>query len=91
MNIIEPFLIKINDIILERSRPTAEHIEDNENDRAKQAAEAPDEYGNVGTGILDATVSPSNICYPRDFSLTNEAREKLEAMIDRLFEDRYII
>ena len=78
------FLVKINDIILERSRPTAEHIEDNENDRAKKAAEAPDEYGNVGTEILDATVSPSNIRYPQDFSLTNEAREKLEAMIDRL-------
>ena len=34
--------------------------------------------------ILDATCSPSNIRYPQDFSLLNEAREKTELMIDRL-------
>ena len=76
------FLATVNDMILERSTPTKEHDKDNENDRAKQASEVPDEYGNIGTQILDATVSPSNIRYPQDFSLTNEAREKLEAMID---------
>ena len=78
------FLAKVNDMILENSAPTKEHNKDNENDRAKKVSEAPDEYGNIGTEILDATVSPSNIRYPQDFSLTNEAREKLEAMIDRL-------
>jgi len=76
------FLATVNDMILERSTPTKEHDKDNENDRAKQVSEAPDEHGNIGTQILDATVSPSNIRYPQDFSLTNEAREKLEAMID---------
>ena len=78
------FLAKVNDMILENSAPTKEHNKENENDRAKKVSEAPDEYGNIGTAILDATVSPSNIRYPQDFSLTNEAREKLEAMIDRL-------
>jgi hypothetical protein len=33
------------------------------------------------TKDLDAA-SPSNIRYPQDFSLLNEAREKLEGMID---------
>ena len=33
--------------------------------------------------MLDATCAPSNIRYPQDFSLLNEAREKLENIIDR--------
>ena len=36
----------------------------------------------MGTAILDATCSPSHIRYPQDYSLLNEAREKLEEMID---------
>ena len=78
------FLAEVNDMILENAAPTKEHDKDNENCRAQKVSESPDEYGNMGTEILDATVSPSNIRYPQDFSLTNEAREKLEAIIDRL-------
>ena len=37
---------------------------------------------NAGTQILDATCAPSNIRYPQDYSLLNEARTKLEKMID---------
>ena len=37
--------------------------------------------------ILDATCAPSNIRYPQDFSLLNEAREKLEQIIRRFHED----
>jgi len=33
---------------------------------------------------LDATCAPENIAYPTDFSLLNEAREKLEGIIDSL-------
>lgn len=33
-----------------------------------------------GTLMLDATCAPSNIRYPQNFSLLNEAREKLETM-----------
>lgn len=36
-----------------------------------------------GTLMLDATCAPSNIRYPQDFSLFNEAREKLETIIIR--------
>ena len=42
--------------------------------------------GNQGTLILDATCAPADIRYPTDGSLLNEAREKLEAMIDVLYE-----
>ena len=38
---------------------------------------------NKGTLIIDATCAPSNIRYPQDFSLLNEAREKLETIIIR--------
>lgn len=40
------------------------------------------EETNSGTMMIDATCAPSNIRYPQDFSLLNEAREKLERMID---------
>ena len=78
------FLITVNDMILEESGATNEHNPQNENARAKKAAKESDENGNLGTTIIDASVSPMNIRYPQDFSLTNEARVKLEAMIDRL-------
>ena len=39
---------------------------------------------NAGELIIDATCCPVNIRYPQDFSLLNEAREKLEAMLNRL-------
>lgn len=38
---------------------------------------------NRGTLMLDATCAPSNIRYPQDFSLLNEAREILETIIIR--------
>lgn len=77
------FISAVNDLILEESETTDEHQEENENKRAESVTVA-DEYGNLGTTIIDATVSPSNIRYPQDFSLTNEAREKLEGIIDRI-------
>ena len=40
-------------------------------------------HENKGTLMLDATCAPSNIRYPQDFSLLNEAREKLETIIIR--------
>ena len=53
----------------------------------KPAEEVPDENGNLGTAILDATCAPSYIRYPQDFSLLNEAREKLEGMIDWFYKE----
>lgn len=44
------------------------------------------EFQNKGKIILDATCAPSDIRYPTDVSLLNEAREKLESMIDTLHE-----
>lgn len=52
----------------------------------KPADETPDKNGNLGTAILDATCAPSYIRYPQDFSLLNEARVKLEGMIDWFYK-----
>ena len=42
--------------------------------------------GNSGTMIVDATCAPSNIRYPQDVSLLNEARENAETLLDVLHD-----
>ena len=42
--------------------------------------------GNRGKLLIDATCAPADIRYPTDIALINEAREKSEQIIDRLFE-----
>jgi IS5 family transposase len=39
---------------------------------------------NEGTMLVDATCAPADVAYPTDLNLLNEAREKLEAIIDTL-------
>ena len=74
-----------------RKRLTAEALEEiNEMIIAYNAPDDPPPTGggneesetNSGTLILDATCAPQNISYPQDVNLLNEAREKLEKMID---------
>lgn len=42
--------------------------------------------GNSGTLIVDATCAPSNIRYPQDTALLNEARENVEKLLDALHD-----
>lgn len=51
-------------------------------------AENTQEMGNQGKLLLDATCAPADIAYPTDLSLLNEAREKLEEIIDVLHAAR---
>ena len=76
------YLMEVNEYILENSGVTKEHETKNESKNATVANTPSEDIENLGTEILDATCSPSNIRYPQDFSLLNEAREKLEDMID---------
>ena len=46
----------------------------------------PGAGGNSGTMIVDATCAPSNIRYPQDVSLLNEARENAETLLDVLHD-----
>ena len=59
---------------------------DNNNDDIPPTAgdKSEEEPSNKGTLILDATCAPADIAYPTDINLLNEAREKLETMIDTL-------
>lgn len=82
-----------------RKRLTAEVLEEiNEMIIAYNAPDDPPPTGggneesetNSGTLILDATCAPQNISYPQDVNLLNEAREKLEKMIDIIcYEQNY--
>lgn len=75
-------IMKSNESVIGLFEKTDEHLSENESKNAPGAMEAAEGSENLGTMILDATCSPSNIQYPQDFSLLNEAREKLEEMID---------
>lgn len=61
----------------DKTNPPSSGAGDSGNDTS-----AADDQNN-GTLILDATCAPSNIRYPQDFSLLNEAREKIETIIIR--------
>ncbi len=42
---------------------------------------------NKGTLLIDATCAPADIRYPTDLSLLNEAREKMEEIIDSIWKN----
>lgn len=72
------FLTEANEILLKTLGGQERKIDAETN----TTSDSNNEILNFGTTILDATCSPSNIKYPQDFQLLNEAREKLEVMID---------
>jgi IS5 family transposase len=63
----------------------AQAIEKDDDDDDKPS-DSSSKTKNQGHLILDATCAPADIRYPTDLSLLNEAREKLEAIIDILYE-----
>ena len=65
-------LAEINEMVIQEAEK-----KDNQDDNK------PDD-GNSGTMIVDATCAPSNIRYPQDVSLLNEARENAEKLLDVL-------
>lgn len=88
-------LMEANEYLIEAASPSED--DDNDDDSNSGSGTGPDdsvdtqedseEPDNTGTLILDATCAPSNIRYPQDFSLLNEARVKLEEIIDRFCKD----
>ena len=51
---------------------------------AEEANDSDDDDKNSGTMVVDATCAPSQITYPQDVSLLNQARECSEKIIDEL-------
>ena len=68
---------EINEMILrDVAKPDEKKDDDNDDDGS----------GNSGTLTIDATCAPSNIRYPQDVSLLNEARENAEKLLDALHD-----
>jgi len=55
------------------------------NDASKDKDDSDDDSKNKGHLIVDATVAPSDIKFPTDVDLLNEARGKSEVLIDLLY------
>ena len=71
----EGMLREINDVIIARAKKDKDK---HDNPPGKGPG------GNQGQLILDASCAPADIRYPTDLTLLNEAREKLEGIIDTL-------
>ena len=75
---------EINEIIVRDAKERQEkEAKSNDND---DSDDHPGSSGNSGTMIVDATCAPSNIRYPQDVSLLNEARENAEKLLDVLHD-----
>lgn len=66
-------LVEINEMVNQEAEK-----KDDQNDNSSNGG------GNSGTIIVDVTCAPSNIQYPQDVSLLNEARENAEKLPDVL-------
>jgi hypothetical protein len=72
---------EINEMIIAKAEKKAEKSQDNDD-------EPPADGENEGTLTVDATCAPQNIRYPLDLALLNEAREKLETIVDELHDPK---
>lgn len=70
---------EINEMIIAKAQPAKKQKQKNDKGDNDQNT------GNGGTMIIDATCAPSNIKYPQDISLLNEARVSAEKIIDALY------
>ena len=78
-----PIMQEINELICLEKKPKKpdDHDPDDKDDPGGGTGKK-----NRGRLIIDATCAPADIRYPTDLSLLNEAREKLEMIIDTLYE-----
>ncbi len=89
----EQVLREINEIIaVEAAKSTPDSDRDDEpksgrkskGKRTTKRHSTSEEDPNQGVLLLDATCAPADVAYPTDLNLLNEAREKLEEIIDTL-------
>lgn len=89
----EQVLREINEIIAveaAKSTPDSDHDDEpksgttSKGKRTTKRRSTSEEDPNQGVLLLDATCAPADVAYPTDLNLLNEAREKLEEIIDTL-------
>ena len=70
--------------------PKQEITEDNTSDNTSPKQEITEASNRTHKGklITDATACPQDIAYPTDLNLLNDAREKSEQLIDKLYSSR---
>lgn len=79
-------MTEINELVIKATNSNDAKEEENK-DKPEQEEKSAEELKNDGVLMFDATCAPADIRYPTDISLLNEAREKLEAMIDKVYEN----
>lgn len=77
---------RIAEAIALPSLPEDTEEDQNDDEGETPPADSPPTTANRGQLIADATCAPADIRYPTDVSLLNEAREKTDALVDRLHE-----
>ncbi|CAM5785844.1 hypothetical protein BBOR36S_01650 [Brevibacillus borstelensis] len=96
----EQVLREINEIIaVEAAKSTPDSDRDDEpksgrkskGKRTTKRHSTSEEDPNQGVLLLDATCAPADVAYPTDLNLLNEAREKLEEIIDTLHAHRLVV
>ena len=80
----EEILGEINEMIIAYNHPDDHTPGDSSGGSKDQKEPGPEDTGNQGTLILDATCAPQYIAFPQDINLLNEARENLETIIDTI-------
>lgn len=78
-------MTELSELVIKVTKSNDAEEEENK-DNPEQAEKTSEEQENEGVLIVDATCAPADIRYPTDISLLNEAREKLEAMIDKVYQ-----
>ena len=73
-------LQKINEAIISTQKQSKQKTRDEDSDQDGDGSHKP----NSGQLIIDATCAPADITHPTDLKLVNKAREKTEAIIDRI-------
>lgn len=85
-------IAQINEMIIQKAKDDSDSDDSDDgnedgNNTSEQSGNLKNETENRGTLIVDATCAPQNIRFPQDIELLNEAREKLEKIIDRASDE----
>ncbi len=71
----------------QQTETEAEKAKEEQKTEATKTEEGESKEGqNEGKLILDATCAPADINYPTDLKLLNQARERIEKIIDQLYK-----
>jgi transposase, IS5 family len=80
----EDMLQRVNEAIILKSKNDDDNNHADGSMKSNEKEENKDSKGNSGTLAIDATCTPADIKFPTDVRLLNDAREKLEEIVDTL-------